>query len=168
VATAEDAAKDVQAFISIVCPDLVLAEVESLLLTRHQFFEAFKEFEGREFHMAGESYGVSRVESCLSLALGCAGFVTPSILMHTCQGRYLPLFASAVVDGNKALIKEKKTPINLQSVLIGNGITDFCGSGPCRALSPSMTNHLRSLDHGVLLPLRECQVSVKAQVTNQH
>ncbi|WVR03482.1 hypothetical protein IAU60_000473 [Kwoniella sp. DSM 27419] len=77
VATTEAAAKDVQAFITI-------------------FFEAFKEFEGRAFHMAGESYG----------------------------GRYLPVFASAVLDGNRDLIKHKKTPINLQSVMIGNGATD--------------------------------------------
>lgn len=40
------------------------------------------------------------------------------------QGRYLPVFASAVWDGNAKLIKEGKTPINLKSVLIGNGITD--------------------------------------------
>ncbi|WWC99367.1 hypothetical protein V866_006268 [Kwoniella sp. B9012] len=77
VGTTEAAAIDVQAFISI-------------------FFETFKEFEGRAFHMAGESYG----------------------------GRYLPVFASAVVDGNRKLIKEGKTPINLQSVMIGNGVTD--------------------------------------------
>ncbi|WRT63688.1 uncharacterized protein IL334_000611 [Kwoniella shivajii] len=77
VATTEAAARDVQAFVSI-------------------FFEAFKEFEGRAFHMAGESYG----------------------------GRYLPIFASAVVDGNKHLIKHGKKPINLQSVMIGNGVTN--------------------------------------------
>ena len=39
-------------------------------------------------------------------------------------GRYLPVFAAAVFDGNAKLIEEGKTPINLQSVLIGNGITD--------------------------------------------
>ncbi|WVO23595.1 uncharacterized protein IAS62_004950 [Cryptococcus decagattii] len=78
VGTTEEAAIDVQAFISI-------------------FFETFKEFEGRAFHMAGESYG----------------------------GRYLPVFASAVVDGNKQLIKEGKSPINLNSVMIGNGVTDY-------------------------------------------
>lgn len=27
-----------------------------------EFFETFKEFEGRAFHMAGESYGVSRFD----------------------------------------------------------------------------------------------------------
>jgi cathepsin A (carboxypeptidase C) len=79
VSTTEEAARDVQAFVTM-------------------FFEAFEEFEGRAFHMAGESYG----------------------------GRYLPVFASAVVDGNKALKRMGKTPINLQSVMIGNGITDFC------------------------------------------
>ncbi|ORY34286.1 Alpha/Beta hydrolase protein [Naematelia encephala] len=77
VRRAEEAGQDVQAFISI-------------------FFETFKEFQGRAFHMAGESYG----------------------------GRYLPIFASAVVDGNKKLIAQGQPPINLQSVMIGNGVTD--------------------------------------------
>ncbi|RSH85597.1 hypothetical protein EHS25_003736 [Saitozyma podzolica] len=108
VATAEDAAKDVQAFISI-------------------FFEAFKEFEGREFHMAGESYG----------------------------GRYLPLFASAVVDGNKALIKEKKTPINLQSVLIGNGITDFFST------MESYYPFQCTLQHGLSQPVQSISACVQ-------
>jgi len=40
VSTAEEAANDVAAFV-------------------HIFFETFKEFEGRAFHMSGESYGVS-------------------------------------------------------------------------------------------------------------
>lgn len=43
-------------------------------------------------------------------------------------GRYLPVFASAVVDGNKQLIKEGMAPINLNSVMIGNGVTDYCES----------------------------------------
>jgi len=41
------------------------------------------------------------------------------------KGRYLPVFASAVHDGNKGLVAAGKKPINLQSVMIGNGITDF-------------------------------------------
>ncbi|KAJ3850914.1 serine carboxypeptidase [Lentinula lateritia] len=61
------------------------------------FFENFSKFKGRGFHMAGESYG----------------------------GRYLPLFASAVYDQNSALIEAGITPINLTSVMIGNGMTDF-------------------------------------------
>ena len=77
-----------------------------------QFFEAFKDFEGRAFHMAGESYGVSRPR-------------VRAPRLTDCQGRYIPLFASAVFDGNKALVAEGKTPINLQSVMIGNGITDL-------------------------------------------
>ncbi|KAF9262351.1 serine carboxypeptidase [Marasmius fiardii PR-910] len=61
------------------------------------FFENFNKFKGRPFHMAGESYG----------------------------GRYLPLFASAVYDQNVALVEAGLTPINLASVMIGNGMTDF-------------------------------------------
>ncbi|KAI0276746.1 serine carboxypeptidase [Russula aff. rugulosa BPL654] len=60
------------------------------------FFENFPSFKGRAFHMAGESYG----------------------------GRYIPLFASAVYDQNAELVRKSLTPINLTSVIIGNGITD--------------------------------------------
>ncbi|KAL1692251.1 Alpha/Beta hydrolase protein [Schizophyllum commune] len=60
------------------------------------FFEHFSQFKGRPFHMAGESYA----------------------------GRYLPLYASAVYDQNAALVQAGLTPINLSSVLIGNGVSD--------------------------------------------
>ena len=84
----EEAAVDIQAFISI-------------------FFQTFKEFQGRDYYMSGESYG----------------------------GRYLPLFASAILDGNKALVKHGLEPVNLKGVLIGNGLTDLCKSN-LRCLNP--------------------------------
>jgi hypothetical protein len=40
------------------------------------------------------------------------------------QGRYLPLFASAVVDLNPYLKKWGMAPVNLASVMIGNGDSD--------------------------------------------
>ena len=40
------------------------------------------------------------------------------------QGRYLPVFASAVYDANAVAVAQGRKPINLASVLIGNGITD--------------------------------------------
>ncbi|EIN13162.1 serine carboxypeptidase [Punctularia strigosozonata HHB-11173 SS5] len=61
------------------------------------FFENFSKFKGRGFHMAGESYG----------------------------GRYIPVFASAVYDQNAKLVEAGLTPINLTSIMIGNGVTDF-------------------------------------------
>ncbi|PPQ84535.1 hypothetical protein CVT25_007605, partial [Psilocybe cyanescens] len=61
------------------------------------FFENFSKFKGRAFHMAGESYG----------------------------GRYIPVFAAEVYDQNKKLEQAGMTPINLTSIMIGNGITDF-------------------------------------------
>ncbi|KAL4255957.1 Carboxypeptidase [Pleurotus pulmonarius] len=61
------------------------------------FFEHFTKFKGRAFHMAGESYA----------------------------GRYLPVYASAVYDQNARLIQQGLTPINLVSVMIGNGWTDM-------------------------------------------
>lgn len=76
VSTTPDAARDVEAFISI-------------------FFDVFDEFKGRAFHIAGESFG----------------------------GRYVPLFASAVYDGAKKAVEEGRTPVNLTSVMIGNGDT---------------------------------------------
>ncbi|KIM38984.1 hypothetical protein M413DRAFT_447347 [Hebeloma cylindrosporum] len=61
------------------------------------FFENFSKFKGRAFHMAGESYA----------------------------GRYIPVFAAEIYDQNVKLIDEGLTPINLTSIMIGNGITDF-------------------------------------------
>ncbi|OJT03086.1 Carboxypeptidase Y -like protein [Trametes pubescens] len=63
------------------------------------FFEHFPKFKGRPFHMAGESYG----------------------------GRYIPVFASTVYDQNARLIDAGLTPINLTSIMIGNGCTDMLG-----------------------------------------
>ncbi|CAA7266369.1 unnamed protein product [Cyclocybe aegerita] len=59
------------------------------------FFENFSKFKGRPFHMAGESYG----------------------------GRYVPVFAAEVYDQNSKLVKAGMTPINLASIMIGNGFT---------------------------------------------
>ncbi|KAI0744981.1 serine carboxypeptidase [Earliella scabrosa] len=63
------------------------------------FFERFPKFKGRPFHMAGESYG----------------------------GRSVPVFASAVYDQNTKLVAAGMTPINLTSVMLGNGCTDYAG-----------------------------------------
>ncbi|CAA7266378.1 unnamed protein product [Cyclocybe aegerita] len=61
------------------------------------FFENFSKFKGRPFHLSGESYG----------------------------GRYLPIFASEIYDQNTKLVAAGLTPINLTSVMIGNGLSDF-------------------------------------------
>ncbi|KAG5650780.1 hypothetical protein H0H81_011078 [Sphagnurus paluster] len=61
------------------------------------FFETFKQFSGRALHLSGESYG----------------------------GRYLPVFASEIYDQNQITIREGRQTLNLQSVLIGNGVTDI-------------------------------------------
>jgi len=61
------------------------------------FFETFTNYRGRAFHLSGESYA----------------------------GRYLPVYASAIFDQNKVLTAANYRPVNLKSVLIGNGGTDF-------------------------------------------
>ncbi|KAI0354043.1 alpha/beta-hydrolase [Trametes cingulata] len=61
------------------------------------FFEHFTKFKGRALHLAGESY----------------------------WGRYIPVFASTIYDKNVGLERAGLTPINLASVMIGNGCTDF-------------------------------------------
>ncbi|KAF5347055.1 hypothetical protein D9758_011617 [Tetrapyrgos nigripes] len=61
------------------------------------FFENFIKFQGRPLHLAGASYA----------------------------GRYLPLFASAVYDKNAYLKNVGITPINLKSIMINNGFTDY-------------------------------------------
>ncbi|KZS95430.1 peptidase S10, serine carboxypeptidase [Sistotremastrum niveocremeum HHB9708] len=60
------------------------------------FFETFSQFKGRPFHLSGESYA----------------------------GRYLPVFGSAIYDQNTQLVAAGLEPINLKSVMIGNGWTD--------------------------------------------
>ncbi|KAJ7487366.1 Alpha/Beta hydrolase protein [Mycena galericulata] len=78
VSTTEEAAKDIAAFVAI-------------------FFAHFSNFQGRGFHMAGESYA----------------------------GRYVPVFAAAVYDQNPLLVKAGIKPINITSIIIGNGMTDI-------------------------------------------
>jgi carboxypeptidase C (cathepsin A) len=60
------------------------------------FFSHFPSFSSRALHLAGESYG----------------------------GRYIPVFAAQVYDDNRKLIENGLTPLNLSSVVIGNGISD--------------------------------------------
>ncbi|KAI9066160.1 serine carboxypeptidase [Trametes sanguinea] len=61
------------------------------------FFEHFPKLKGRALHLAGESYG----------------------------GRYIPVFASTIYDKNVELAEAGVTPINLTSIMLGNGCTDF-------------------------------------------
>ncbi|KAJ7099722.1 peptidase S10 serine carboxypeptidase [Mycena epipterygia] len=68
------------------------------------FFETFSQFKGRPLHLSGESYG----------------------------GRYLPVFASEIYDQNKLAISEGRQMLNLQSIIIGNGITDISTLYPGR------------------------------------
>ncbi|KAJ7248638.1 Alpha/Beta hydrolase protein [Mycena haematopus] len=68
------------------------------------FFESFSQFNGRALHLSGESYG----------------------------GRYLPVFASEIYDQNQLAIATGRQTLNLQSVIIGNGITDISTLYPGR------------------------------------
>ena len=92
--TSEEAAQDIAAFVAI-------------------FFENFPSFKGRSFHMAGESYGV-----CFIFLNSFINFGAHR--KSTVQGRYIPLFASAVYDQNAWLSSRGLTPINLTSVMIGS------------------------------------------------
>jgi hypothetical protein len=48
----------------------------------------------------------------------CYAYICPR--WRTClQGRYIPLFASAVYDQNAVLVRKSLTPINLTSAIIG-------------------------------------------------
>ncbi|TFK48037.1 serine carboxypeptidase [Heliocybe sulcata] len=61
------------------------------------FFEHFSSFKGRAFHLAGESYA----------------------------GRMIPVFASEIYDQNSRLVQAGLVPINLTSIMLGNGQTDM-------------------------------------------
>jgi carboxypeptidase C (cathepsin A) len=64
--------------------------------------EQFPQFRGRKLHLAGESFG----------------------------GRFLPLSAAAIMDQNAHLERWGMHPINLASVVIGNGLSDFYSYAP--------------------------------------
>ncbi|KAJ7628633.1 Alpha/Beta hydrolase protein [Roridomyces roridus] len=68
------------------------------------FFETFSQFKGRALHLSGESYA----------------------------GRYLPVFASEIYDQNQLAKAAGRPTLNLQSVIIGNGITDISTLYPGR------------------------------------
>ncbi|KAI0772252.1 serine carboxypeptidase [Irpex lacteus] len=78
VSTTEEAARDIGAFMLL-------------------FFEHFTSFQGRPFHIAGESYG----------------------------GRAVPAYAAYIVDQNKRLAEVGTTPINLKSIILANGCSDW-------------------------------------------
>ncbi|QRV90103.1 Serine carboxypeptidase [Ceratobasidium sp. AG-Ba] len=61
------------------------------------FLETFDGLKGRDFHLASESYG----------------------------GRYIPVFAAEILDRNQRAHLSGFTPVNLKSVMIGNGVTEF-------------------------------------------
>ncbi|KAF7366506.1 Carboxypeptidase [Mycena sanguinolenta] len=109
VETTEDAAKNVYAFISL-------------------FFESFGQFKGRALHLSGESYGV-----------GLPSSLTPSlpslktrIMTTRNRAAISPVFASYIYDQNQLATAAGRPTLNLQSVLIGNGITDISTLYPGR------------------------------------
>jgi len=59
VSTTPTAAKDVAAFIDIVRHSLDLKGLIFPNGLHMQFFDTFKEYQGRDFHMTGESAAVS-------------------------------------------------------------------------------------------------------------
>jgi len=52
------------------------------------------------------------------------------LTMQSYGGRYIPLFAGAILDHNSKAVAGGMTPINLQSVMIGNGLTDVLTAMP--------------------------------------
>lgn len=107
--------------------------------------------------MSGESYGVSLVP-CGSSGSSRAGHGA-----ETLKGIYLPNFASAVVDQNVRIAKEGRTPINLKSVMIGNGAYSQLG------MYQSGYDYVRSLPFfSSWRPLASCpsQVRCDRQLTS--
>ncbi|KAJ7186427.1 serine carboxypeptidase [Mycena filopes] len=109
VSTTEEAAQDIAAFVAI-------------------FFAHFTKFQGRGFHLSGESYA----------------------------GRYLPVFAAALYDQNPRLIKAGIAPINLTSVIIGNGMTD--------AVSMLPTWYDQQCSSATLPPVQHIQACVQMKL----
>lgn len=50
--------------------------------------------------------------------------------MKSYGGRYVPLFASAIIDHNKQAVAGGMTPVNLKSIMLGNGLADMLTTIP--------------------------------------
>ncbi|KZV92237.1 peptidase S10, serine carboxypeptidase [Exidia glandulosa HHB12029] len=88
------------------------------------FFETFDSFAGRDFHLTGESYA----------------------------GRYLPVYAAAIVDANAKAAAEGRKTVNLKSVVIGNGSSDRL----TQALSSYDILCTNTTGLGTFLPISTC------------
>ncbi|KAI9278868.1 Alpha/Beta hydrolase protein [Phascolomyces articulosus] len=103
------------------------------------FFERFPNYSDLDFHVAGESYA----------------------------GHYIPAIGTEVTKGNRATSTESSTvPINLKSLMIGNGLTDpyvqygyykdmACNSTYGAVLDPSTCNKMERA-------YPECQQRIEA------
>jgi len=103
------------------------------------FFETFTQYRGRAFHLSGESYA----------------------------GRYLPVYASAIIDQNKLLDAANLTTVNLKSVIIGNGATDFYHLFPSyyeMQCTPTTLAPLQTIEACVRMKkaIPRCQAAMKA------
>lgn len=97
------------------------------------FLEQFESLKGRDFHLAGESYG----------------------------GRYIPVFASEIVYQNKkrATIATDSSPpiINLKSILVGNGLTDVV------SMTSSYYDQACTTKSGLGRPVLDVKACIKMQ-----
>ncbi|EPS98584.1 hypothetical protein FOMPIDRAFT_1024590 [Fomitopsis schrenkii] len=108
------------------------------------FFEHFSQFKGRGFHMAGESYG----------------------------GRYIPVFAAEVYDQNAKLVEAGLTPVNLSSIMIGNGCTDFASMTTSyydMTCSPASVDPIMDISSCVRMKqaLPRCQAALQKSCVDQ-
>lgn len=97
VNTTEEAAKDIYAFVFL-------------------FLEHFSHYQGRPLHLSGESYGGRYLPVRVVLV---------SLVYAYAEITSTKVFASEIVDSNARAVKAGYEPINLKSVVIGNGLTSF-------------------------------------------
>ncbi|KAF7728044.1 hypothetical protein EC973_006680 [Apophysomyces ossiformis] len=76
------------------------------------FFKQFPSYAKLDFHIAGES--------CKQLFIACERLILEG---HSDAGHYIPAVASIIQQNNKVADKVS-LPINLKSLIIGNGLTD--------------------------------------------
>ncbi|KAF8317878.1 alpha/beta-hydrolase [Clavulina sp. PMI_390] len=101
------------------------------------FFETFSSLKGRPLHLTGESYA----------------------------GHYLPVFGSAILDGNDR--NSSSVPINLVSVAIGNGMVSMPKILPSwykMMCTPASVAPILNIEHCVDLKhkIRMCQRRIQA------
>ena len=106
----------------LVSPMLIMGKQSKQLRRQPKTFTPLFQSSSRHLRGSLEEHSISQENPTRFVHFSVSFFKS---LTQFYKGRYLPVFASVIIDQNQVAILERRPTINLKSVLIGNGITDI-------------------------------------------